>query len=116
MVGRPTFTGTGEAVVLESSLGGCEGDKERFDQVVDHAAILSRPVIIGRGPAHPVDEMHARAGRTLQRDVCQAVIGRRVIVKPSLDALASGCASIKYGSHGSSRSHPLDVLARLLGG
>jgi hypothetical protein len=65
----------------------CEGDKERCDHVMDHAAILARPVIVGRGSAHPIDEMNSDAGRTLQLDVFQFVVSRDGFVKPSLHLL-----------------------------
>jgi hypothetical protein len=65
----------------------CKRDKEGCDQVVDHAAILARPVIVGRGSAHPIDEMNSDAGRTLQLDVCQFVVSRDGFVKPSLHLL-----------------------------
>jgi hypothetical protein len=43
--------------------------------------------------------MNSGAGGTLQRDICQAVIGRDVVVKPSLDVIAGCRASIEDGSH-----------------
>jgi hypothetical protein len=76
-----------------------EGDKESCDQVVDHAGFLPRPIIIGRGFTGPVDEMNSGAGRTLQRDVCQIVICRQLVVKPSPHILSSRGASIKERRH-----------------
>ena len=57
-------------------------------------------VLVARRFAGTVDEMNSGAGRTPQRDVCQAFVVLAVIVKPSLHVLASCGAAVKYGSHG----------------
>jgi dTDP-glucose pyrophosphorylase len=68
--------------------------------VVSGSDVSKHLVRVARRFAGTVDEMNSGAGRTPQRDVCQAFVVQAVIVKPSLHVLASCGAAVKYGSHG----------------
>ena len=68
--------------------------------VVSGSDVTKHLVRVDRRFAGTVDEMNSGAGRTPQRDVCQAFVVQAVIVKPSLHVLASCGAAVKYGSHG----------------
>jgi hypothetical protein len=47
----------------------------------------------------PVHEMKSCAGRAPQRNVREAIVGRHVVVKPSLHVPARGGTSIDYAGH-----------------
>ena len=68
-------------------------------QFAERPGNASDSVIIAKHLARAIDEVNSAAGRASQRDVCQAIVGRGVIVKPRLHVLACCGALVDYGSH-----------------
>jgi hypothetical protein len=83
------------------------GHEECRDEVVHHngrvhgwRSALSRVLLfLTRRLARAIDEVDSSAGRAPQRDVCQAIVGGRVIVEPRPHILARGRALVEYGRY-----------------